>query len=73
MQGGTVRAHKNVLAASCEYFSAMFSNQMAESVAAEVTLEGINVHMLQHLVEFIYTGVLQGTNFNKLNIIDNCM
>ena len=35
---------------------------MAESIAGEVTLEGVNVHMLQHLVDFIYTGVLQGTN-----------
>ena len=33
---------------------------MAESVAGEVTLEGVNIHMLQHLVDFIYTGVLQG-------------
>ena len=35
---------------------------MAESIAGEVTLDGVNVHMLQHLIDFIYSGVLQGTN-----------
>ena len=59
-QGGTVAAHKNVLAASSEYFNAMFSHQMAESSASEVTLEGVDVSMLQHLITFMYTGVLQG-------------
>ena len=59
-EGGTISAHKNVLAASCEYFNAMFSHQMAESSATEVALEGVNINILQHLITFMYTGVLQG-------------
>ncbi len=38
----------------------MFSHQMAESSAELVILEGVSVQMLQLVIDFMYTGVLQG-------------
>ena len=46
-----------VLAASCEYFCAMFSHQMAEEKKDEVELKGFTYKAISTIVDFIYTGV----------------
>ena len=58
--GGVVVAHKSVLAASCEYFSAMFTHQMSESKASEISLPGINMKILKLVIDFVYTCTFKG-------------
>ncbi|XP_060676846.1 kelch-like protein 32 isoform X5 [Hemiscyllium ocellatum] len=49
-------AHKAVLAACSDYFRAMFSLCMVESVAEEVSLHGVTSLGLKQALEFAYTG-----------------
>ncbi|XP_068508107.1 kelch-like protein 32 isoform X3 [Syngnathus scovelli] len=49
-------AHKAILAACSDYFRAMFSLCMVESVADEVTLQGVTSVGLKHALDFAYTG-----------------
>ncbi|XP_055491827.1 kelch-like protein 32 [Leucoraja erinacea] len=49
-------AHKAVLAACSDYFRAMFSLCMVESVAEEVNLHGVTGLGLKQALEFAYTG-----------------
>lgn len=56
-------AHKNVLAASSDYFMAMFSGQMA--VASDsVTIREISAGAMELLLNYIYTGELRITEEN---------
>ena len=48
--------HKNVLAISCPYFMAMFSNDMAESHQEKVTLKDIDAQTMSLVLDYIYTG-----------------
>lgn len=57
------RAHKNVLAASSDYFMAMFNGQMAV-VTDSVTIQEISVDAMELLLNFMYTGELQITEDN---------
>ncbi|XP_051880764.1 kelch-like protein 32 isoform X5 [Pristis pectinata] len=49
-------AHKAVLAACSDYFRAMFSLCMVESVAEEVSLHGVTSLGLKQALDFAYTG-----------------
>ncbi|XP_059837359.1 kelch-like protein 32 isoform X3 [Hypanus sabinus] len=49
-------AHKAVLAACSDYFRAMFSLCMVESVAEEVNLHGVTSLGLKQALDFAYTG-----------------
>ncbi|CAK1581947.1 unnamed protein product [Parnassius mnemosyne] len=51
-----VKAHRVVLAASCEYFDAMFSVGLEESQKGHVVLPTVPPGILPLIVDFIYTG-----------------
>ncbi|XP_043246385.1 kelch-like protein 17 [Amphibalanus amphitrite] len=54
-----INAHRIVLAACSPYFSAMFTNDLAEKRQCQITLHDIDAHAIQLLVDFAYTGELQ--------------
>ncbi|KAG8223349.1 hypothetical protein J437_LFUL001227 [Ladona fulva] len=51
-----IPAHRLVLSAASEYFSAMFTGTLREAGEAEVTLMDIDPDALQTLVHYCYTG-----------------
>ncbi|KPJ15076.1 Actin-binding protein IPP [Papilio machaon] len=51
-----VKAHRVVLAASCEYFDAMFSVGLEETHKGHVILPNVPPGILPMIVDFIYTG-----------------
>ncbi|XP_077997175.1 kelch-like protein 9 [Glandiceps talaboti] len=57
--GKTFGAHRCVLSACSDYFKAMFTGGMKESVEREVELKGIGAKGLQDVLEFIYTGQIE--------------
>jgi hypothetical protein len=60
-------AHKNVLAASSDYFMAMFSGHMALASNA-VTVHEISADAMELLLDYIYTGALVITEENVEDI-----
>lgn len=61
-------AHRNVLAASSDYFMAMFSGHIS-TVGASVTLQGISASALEILLGFIYKGEILITEDNVEDIL----
>lgn len=59
--------HKAVLAASSEYFRALFTSDLKENGRSEITLNGISAHTFQLVLDFIYTGVVK---VDQANITD---
>jgi len=51
-----IQAHRLVLAASSDYFDAMFSGSLRESTENEIRLEEVQGDILESLVEYCYTG-----------------
>lgn len=60
-------AHKNVLAASSDYFMAMFSGHMAIA-SNTVTVHEISADAMELLLDYIYTGLLVITEDNVEDI-----
>ncbi|XP_072024439.1 kelch-like protein 15 [Amphiura filiformis] len=58
VEGKSFEAHKNILAASSDYFMAMFTSGFQEAGRAEVTIEG-DSSIFEYLLEFAYTGVIK--------------
>lgn len=50
------QAHRVVLAASSEYFDAMFSVGLEESLKEHVELPTVPPNILPKIIDFIYTG-----------------
>ncbi|KAI4461309.1 kelch protein [Holotrichia oblita] len=51
-----IKAHKAVLAASSNYFQAMFTGGLCEKDQNSVELHAISSHILEILINFIYSG-----------------
>ncbi|XP_026495082.1 actin-binding protein IPP-like [Vanessa tameamea] len=54
-----VKAHRVVLAASCEYFDAMFNVGLEESQKGRVVLPSVPPGILPMIIDFIYTGEIE--------------
>ena len=58
--GTTFHAHKNILAASSDYFKAMFLSRFKESTMCEIEVHlPQESHAFENLLEFIYTGKMR--------------
>ena len=51
-----IPAHRIVLSASSDYFSAMFMNDVREASQDEITLQDVDSEALNSLVQYMYTG-----------------
>lgn len=60
--------HRVVLAASSEYFRALFTANLKENGCSKITLNGISVCTFQLVLDFIYTGVVSMDQANITNI-----
>ncbi|XP_022102816.1 kelch-like protein 21 [Acanthaster planci] len=56
--GQQFHCHRIILAATCPYFSAMFSSHMGETSSDKVTLHDIAGSILGQLIDYCYTGSL---------------
>lgn len=60
-----IPAHKMVLASCSPYFYAMFSGfDFEESRQDKITVQGVDYHALQLLVEYVYTAIVEVTEDN---------
>lgn len=60
-----IPAHKMVLASCSPYFYAMFSGfDFEESRQDKITVQGVDFHALQLLVEYVYTSIVEVTEDN---------
>ncbi|CAH0726387.1 unnamed protein product, partial [Brenthis ino] len=61
-------AHRVILSACSPYFRAMFTGELAESRATEVTIRDVDEHAMEQLVEFCYTAhiVVEESNVQAL-------
>ncbi|ESP05145.1 hypothetical protein LOTGIDRAFT_103262 [Lottia gigantea] len=57
----TFNAHRHILAASSSFFKAMFMSGMTEEKQREITLHGVDKEILQGLLSFIYSGIIEIT------------
>lgn len=60
--------HRAVLAASSDYFRALFTADLRENGSPEVTLKGISAGNFQPVVDFMYTGEVTLTQSNLADI-----
>ncbi|XP_060074955.1 uncharacterized protein LOC132554657, partial [Ylistrum balloti] len=58
ISGAHFKAHKCILAARCDYFSAMLGGSWMESEAQEINLEGISPPVMEQVLLYLYGGVL---------------
>ncbi|XP_072051890.1 kelch-like protein 12 [Amphiura filiformis] len=61
-------AHKNVLAAGCEYFRAMFTAGFREATESEVNIDG-KADIFEELLEYVYTGKMKITRKTACNLL----
>lgn len=61
----TFQAHRVVLAASSEYFDAMFSVGLEESHKGHVALPSVLPDILTKIIDFIYTGKLSNCYYTS--------
>ena len=65
----TIPAHKSMLVAGSEYFRAMFSGDFAEANRKEIIMAALSQEGLQAVIDALYTGRLNLTNTNVLEIL----
>lgn len=59
INGKRVPAHRLVLSAASEYFSAMFTGNLRESNQSEIVIVDVNGDVLQAIVNYCYTGTIE--------------
>ncbi|CAH2295448.1 kelch 22 [Pelobates cultripes] len=59
VEGKSVAAHRILLAASCDYFRAMFAGGLREMEQKEVQIHGISYSAMCKILDFIYTSELE--------------
>ncbi|XP_069495497.1 kelch-like protein 1 [Ambystoma mexicanum] len=64
-----IPAHRLVLSAVSDYFSAMFTSDVCEAKQEEIKMEGIDPSALWDLVQFAYTGCLELKEDNIENLL----
>jgi len=62
-------AHRIVLSSLSAYFSAMFASEMAEKRQDRVTINGVEVGMLQLIVDYAYTAEINITKSNVQSLL----
>lgn len=62
-EGMEIPAHKMILASCSPYFYAMFTG-FEESRQDRITIQGVDFHALQLLVEYVYSSVVVVTEEN---------
>lgn len=68
VEGRTIKAHRAVLAASSQYFNAMFTRKMSERNQATVEIKGVDFYSVQMLIQFSYTSQLTITDSSVQNL-----
>ncbi|XP_070569479.1 kelch-like protein 13 [Ptychodera flava] len=68
-EGKQFESHRCVLAACSDYFKAMFTGGMKESVEREVELKGITAKGLQDVLQFVYEGEIELSMGNIQDIL----
>ncbi|CAH8472864.1 unnamed protein product [Schistosoma haematobium] len=68
-EGREFLAHRVVLAASSDYFDAMFSSGMAESAQLEVELKSITPEIMDTLLDYVYTGQVRVSMANVQDLL----
>ncbi|XP_070555189.1 kelch-like protein 24a [Ptychodera flava] len=69
VEGQEFPCHKAVLAASSQYFRAMFSSDLRESHEPQITLHNIQADCMKQLLEFSYTGKIVFTSKNAQDLL----
>ena len=64
-----IDASRMVLASCSFYFDRIFKTEMKEKAQSVIELEGISEKAVQTLIEFSYTGVIEISNRNVLDIL----
>jgi len=54
IEGKEIYAHKNILAAQCERFFAMFTSDMSEGCNNEIIIEDYSFEVVKAMIEFFY-------------------
>ena len=65
-----IRAHRSVLAASCQYFNAMFTGGLAEEQREVVQIHSVSAETLSNIIDFIYTGNVNITQENVQKLFE---
>jgi hypothetical protein len=63
--GGRVKAHKCILAASCDYFMSLFSNSFSDSSSNEIKLD-FKKNDIQKVVDYIYLGPVEASRSTEI-------
>jgi len=67
--GKELKAHKVLLAAASDYFSAMFTGGMLEADMDRVEIQGVDAVALELLVDYCYTGKIEFHEENVENLM----
>ena len=59
VKDASLPAHKNIIAAACHYFSALFSSELSEPQCHQAHLDNIEFDLVQNVVHYFYSGNIQ--------------
>ncbi|XP_028680770.1 kelch-like protein 22 [Erpetoichthys calabaricus] len=69
VEGKPIKAHRILLAASCDYFRGMFAGGLREMQENEVQVHGVSYKAMCTIVDFIYTSELELSVDNVQDIL----